>query len=68
MNIPNPYLEDREPSKGESEVFMGSVLLMLFRAFKVPMPLKSDPAAVERAGVLLTRRFPWLARFAKKKP
>jgi hypothetical protein len=62
----NPYDEPREPSPGEIEVEHGSLLLMLFRALKVPMPKKEDEAAIERAGVLLTRRFPWLARITRK--
>lgn len=63
----NPYLEERKKSKGEAEVKHGSLLLMLFRTLKVPMPNKDDAASVERAGQLLTRRFPWLARFTQKK-
>ena len=61
---PAPYHEPRKPSKGEIEVEQGSLLLMVFRALKVPMPNKGDPAAVERVGALLQRRFPWLAKVA----
>ena len=66
MGFPNPYLEEREKSKGEVEVEHGNILLILFRLFKVPLPRDDDAAAVERAGQLLTRRFPWLARFTQK--
>lgn len=61
-DIPNQYREDRVKSQGEAEVTNGSFLLMLFKFLKVPMPAKADEAAVERAGQLLTRKWPWLAK------
>jgi hypothetical protein len=62
----NQYREERTKSKGESEVEMGSLLLMAFKWLKVPMPKKADEEAVERAGQLLQRRFTWIASVAKK--
>jgi hypothetical protein len=66
MGFTNPYLEERKKSPGEIEVEHGNFLLMLFRFLKVPMPHKADHAAVERTGQLLTRKWPWLARFTQK--
>lgn len=63
----NPYEEPRDKSKGELEVNQGSLLLMLFRHLKVDMPLDSDAQAVERVGVLLARRFPWISRLGGAK-
>lgn len=61
----NPYQEEREPSPGEVEVERGSLLLMGFRLFKIPMPKREDEAAVERAGVLLSR---WFRNLGKGTP
>lgn len=66
MGFPNPYREEREKSKGEIAVEHGNYLLMFFRHLGVKMPRKSDPAAVERVGELLTTRFPWLSYFTQK--
>lgn len=57
--------QPREPSPGEIEVEQGSLLLMAFRALKVPMPKEDDAAAVERTGVLLQRRFTFLEKIVK---
>ena len=59
----NPYQEERQQSQGEREVENGNFLLSIFRLLKVPMPNERDPEAVERVGVLLTRRFPILAKW-----
>lgn len=68
LGFPNPYQEERDPSPGEIEVQHGSFLLMVARWLKVPMPKgKEDEAAIERAGVLFTRRFPWLSALSQKK-
>lgn len=66
QGTPAPFGDKpRETSPGEIEVEQGNLLLMIFRAVKVPMPNEGDAAAVERTGVLLQRRFPWLAKIAK---
>lgn len=54
--------QPRKPSPGEIEIEQGSNFLMLVRWLKVPMPREDDPASFERVGVLLTRRFPWIAK------
>jgi len=64
--FPNPYEEKRLPSPGEVEVRHASLLLQVFRALRVPMPLRGDSAAVERSGILLARWWKNLTRRTSK--
>ena len=56
--FPNPFREEREPSKGEQEVVAGEYLLTLFRFLRIPIPRKADVAAIKRTGALLQRKYP----------